>query len=548
MIKVEKPVKTDLLVLGSGIAGLRCAIEASKNGLDVIVATKDFPRESNTLYAQGGIAAAVDPDDSPRSHYEDTLKAGDGLCNEKAVKVLVEDGPKRIRELISYGAQFDTLKGELHLTREGAHSLNRILHSGDSTGREIERVLMLKMVSITNIKPLPFMMGLKLIIENERCIGAFLLDVESFSILPVKCRAVMIATGGAGRLFQESTNPPIATGDGMVIALECGVKLANLEFVQFHPTALHLKDAPRFLISESMRGEGGFLKNIKGERFMEKYDKRMELAPRDVVARAIVKELKESKARHVFLDVTHLNGEFVRKRFPNIYATCLSYGLDITKEMIPVHPAAHYIMGGIKTDIDGRASIKGLYAAGEVACTGVHGANRLASNSLLEGLVFGYRAGKVIVNDLNPIPKRFNPSLDTEFNEIDIKIVNEIRRQVATLMWQACGIVRNEAELESLYLELLNIESIFGKMPFERRRRETWNMIQLGKAMAQSAIFRTESRGAHFREDFPEKDDKMWKKETIIHLEEGEFILKQGELNDKKGSHRKQRRNSPKNH
>jgi L-aspartate oxidase len=520
VVKIEEPLKTDVLVLGSGIAGLRCAIEVAKNGLDVIIATKDFPRESNTLYAQGGIAAAVDPDDSPKNHFEDTITAGGGICNEKAVRALVSDGPKRIKELISYGANFDRISGELHLTKEGAHRLNRILHSGDYTGKEIERVLMLKMVSITNIKPLPFLMGIKLWIEDDRCVGAFLLDVEAESILPIKCRAVMLATGGAGRVFQESTNPSVATGDGMVIALEAGLKMANLEFVQFHPTALHLKDAPRFLLSESMRGEGAYLRNLNGERFMAKYDDRMELASRDIVARAIVKELKETKAPHVFLDLRHLDSDFIRKRFPTIYATCLSYGLDITKEMIPVHPAAHYIMGGVKTDTYGRTSLKGVYAAGEVACTGVHGANRLASNSLLEGLVFGYRAGKAIVKDSLPLSKKSVVALDTSFNEVEMKIVNELRRQIATLMWQACGIVRNGSELENLFLELLNIEAIFGKEPFERRRRETWNMIQLGKAIVQCAMYRTESRGAHFREDFPIKDDLRWKRETIF-LKEG---------------------------
>lgn len=526
LIKKGDLLKTDVLVLGSGIAGLRCAIEVAKGNLNVIVATKDFPKESNTLYAQGGIAAAVDPDDSPKSHFEDTIRAGDGLCNEEAVKVLVEEGPERIRELVSFGAEFDKKAGFFHLTREGAHSLRRILHAGDSTGKEIEQTLMKQMAITPKIEPLAYSMGVSLVINNGRCIGAYILDEKNFCLIPVKCRAVVLATGGAGRLFQESTNPSIATGDGMVLAIKAGLKMTNLEFVQFHPTALHFKNAPRFLLSESMRGEGAILRNFKGERFMEKYNKDlMELAPRDVVARAIASELRKDKAPHVFLDLRHLEPDFIRKRFPTIYATCISYGLDITKEMIPVHPAAHYIMGGVKTDIWGRTSINGIYAAGEVACTGVHGANRLASNSLLEGLVFGYRAGRAILEDENPMPKRFEPKIEKEEKEPKLEIVNELRRQVAALMWQGAGISRNGNDLENLYSELLNIEIILGKAPLERRARETWNMVQLGKAICVSANYRTESRGAHFREDFPNKDDLRWKKETILIYTGEKFIF-----------------------
>lgn len=526
MIKIESPLKTDVLILGSGIAGLRCAIEIAKGGLKVTVATKDFPKESNTLYAQGGIAAAVDPDDSPKSHFEDTIRAGDGLCKEEAVKVLVEEGPERIRELISFGAEFDKKAGVYHLTKEGAHSLRRILHSGDSTGKEIEQTLMKQMAITSKIEPLAYSMGIKLAVNNDRCVGAYLLDEKKSTILPVKCRAVVLATGGAGRLFQESTNSPIATGDGMVVALEAGIEMANLEFVQFHPTALHLKNAPRFLLSESMRGEGAILRNTKGERFMEKYDKNlMELAPRDVVARAIVSELKKDKAPHVFLDLTHLDPEFIRNRFPTIYATCISYGLDITKEMIPVHPAAHYIMGGVKTDLFARTSLKGVYAAGEVSCTGVHGANRLASNSLLEGLVFGCRAGKAILEDTLPMPTQFEKDIEINTQTLSPEVVNELRRQTASLMWQGAGISRNGSGLENLFSELLNLEAIFGKAPFERRARETWNMIQLGKAISISANYRTESRGAHFREDFPKRDDIRWKRDTTLIYKNGKHIF-----------------------
>lgn len=520
---VEK-IKCDVLVLGSGIAGLRCAIELAKSNLSVIVATKDFPRESSTLYAQGGIAAAVDPDDSPKNHFEDTIKAGDGLCNEEAVKILVEEGPYRIKELIEFGAQFDKKAGFFHLTREGAHSLNRILHAGDQTGKIIEETLMKQMAITNRITPLAYYMGLKLLVNDNRCFGALLLDEKKRRIVAVISRAVMIATGGAGRLFQESTNPPIATGDGMVLALEAGAKLENLEFVQFHPTALHLKGAPRFLLSESMRGEGGYLRNEKGERFMEKYDERMELAPRDIVARAIVNEIKETQSEHVYLDLTHLDEEFVRKRFPMIYATCISYGLDITKEWIPVHPAAHYIMGGVKTDIWGRTTIECLYAAGEVACTGVHGANRLASNSLLEGLVFGYRAGVAIKED-NLKEKSFKGDFYIEDFTLDMNLVNTYRRKIASLMWKSVGIIREGKELKRLYEDLCKIEEIFKKPPIDRRGRETWNMIQLGKAITLSADFRKESRGSHYRKDYPQRDDINWRKNSQISLKDGEFVI-----------------------
>jgi len=526
LIKKEDPIKTDVLVLGSGIAGLSCAIKAAEGNLNVIVATKDFPKESNTLYAQGGIAAAVDPDDSPESHFKDTIKAGDGLCNENAVKVLVEEGPERIRELISFGAEFDKKAGVYHLTKEGAHSLRRILHSGDATGKEIEQTLIKRMAITPRIEPLAYSMGIKLVIINDRCVGAILLDEKRNSLIPIKCRAVVLATGGAGRVFQESTNSPIATGDGMAIALDAQIEMANMEFVQFHPTALHLKNAPRFLLSESMRGEGAVLRNVKGERFMEKYSDVLELAPRDVVARAIVTELKKDKAPHVFLDLTHLDPDFVRNRFPTIYATCISYGLDITKEMIPVHPAAHYIMGGVKTDLDGRTSLKGVYAAGEVSCTGVHGANRLASNSLLEGLVFGHRAGKTILEDALSMPKKFEKEIKRNIKIPSLEVVNEIRKQTASLMWQGAGISRNGSDLENLFAELLNLEAIFGEPPFERRARETWNMIQVGKAIAVSANYRTESRGAHFREDFPDKDQLRWKRDTVLIYREGKYIFK----------------------
>ncbi len=528
----QQPVKPglqyDLLVLGSGIAGLRAAVEAAQSGWTVLVATKDLLRESNTGYAQGGIAVALSSDDSVEAHVADTLMAGDGLCDERTVRVLAKDGPKRVTELMEWGAQFDRNGEHLHFTREAAHSRNRILHAGgDSTGRELERTLVAKAGATPSIRVLPYHMCLRLIIEEGRAAGAWLFDDLRQEPAAVLARSVIVATGGAGRLFQESTNPPIATGDGMAMALEAGALMANLEFVQFHPTALFLKNAPRFLLSESMRGEGAVLRNVRGERFMERYHPMGDLAPRDVVSRSIVREIKATMSSHVCLDLTGLDAAFVRQRFPMIFATCLQYGLDITTQPIPVHPAAHYIMGGIETDDDGRASIAGLYAAGEAACTGVHGANRLASNSLLEGLVFGARAGAAAVRDALPPPKTkaIEPPPFSR-KGADLEIVNTLRRQVASLMWEGAGIVRTATGIEALRSELLQIRSLIGAGAYHRRAFETLNMALLGEAIASCAEYRTESRGGHYREDFPERDDARWKRPTRMRKLDGalEFL------------------------
>ncbi len=522
---LRPPLSYDLLVLGSGIAGLRAAVEAANAGWSVLVATKDLLRESNTGYAQGGIAVALSAKDSTESHVADTLAAGDGLCDELAVRALVEDGPKRVSELMEWGAQFDRDGKELHFTREAAHSRNRILHAGgDSTGRELERTLVVKAGATPSIRVLPYHMCLRLIAAEGRAAGAWLHDDTRQEPVAVLARSVIVATGGAGRLFQESTNPPIATGDGMAMALEAGAVMANLEFVQFHPTALFLRNAPRFLLSESMRGEGAVLRNIHGEPFMARYHPMGDLAPRDVVSRSIVKEIKATKSTNVFLDLTGLDAAFVRQRFPMIFATCLQYGLDITHEQIPVHPAAHYIMGGIETDIEGRASLPGLYAAGEAACTGVHGANRLASNSLLEGLVFGARAGAAAVHDALPPPK-MKAAGPPPFSSKgpDLEIVNNLRRQVASLMWEGAGIVRTATGLEALRSELLQIRTLIGEGIFHRRAFETLNMALLGEAIAACAEYRTESRGGHYREDFPERDDFRWKRPTRMRKLNGSF-------------------------
>ncbi|MEW6586749.1 MAG: L-aspartate oxidase, partial [Nitrospirota bacterium] len=381
----------DFLIIGSGVAGLRAAIELAPHG-KVLVVTKDRPAESSTEYAQGGIAVALSDEDEVGIHYEDTLRAGDGLCSEEAVRVLVEEGPERILELISWGAEFDKEGARLDFTMEAAHSRKRVLHAhGDSTGKELERVLLTKVRTFDSVRKYPFAFTESLIIKDGVCYGVR--SVMGGEVRSLYAKATVLATGGAGQVFLRTTNPAVSTGDGMAIAFRAGAVVEDMEFVQFHPTALFAPSAPQFLLSEAMRGEGAILRNIHKERFMKDYHRDAELAPRDIVSRAIISQMTRTKSAHVYLDLTHLNPDFIKRRFPRIYATCLQYDVDITRELVPVSPAAHYVMGGIKTDVYGATSIKGLFAAGEVACTGVHGANRLASNSLLEGLVYGARAG-----------------------------------------------------------------------------------------------------------------------------------------------------------
>src|SRR5882724_9115079 len=377
----------DYLVIGAGVAGLRGAIELSQAG-KVLVVAKDSLRESSSEYAQGGIAVALSDDDEVQLHEQDTIAAGAGLCDRAAVHTLVEEGPAAIEQLIEWGAEFDRDGMRLTFTREAAHSRSRILHAhGDSTGREIARTLFRKAAAIPGITFRSFRATIDLLVDGEQAGGALVHDGTSGESMRVHARAVLLATGGLGRVYKETTNPDVATGNGVAMAWRAGARIDNIEFVQFHPTALHVEGAPRFLLSEALRGEGAVLRNNAGERFTD------ELAPRDVVSRAIVAEMRRTGAPHVLLDLTHRAGDFIRKRFPRVYETCLRYGIDISTEPAPAHPAAHYSMGGIRADRDGRTSLRRLYAAGEVACTGVHGANRLASNSLLEGLVFGARAG-----------------------------------------------------------------------------------------------------------------------------------------------------------
>jgi len=515
---MRSDIKTvDFLVIGGGVAGLRAAIELSTRG-SVLVLTKDKPTESSTEYAQGGVAVALSDEDEVRIHYEDTIKAGDGLCREHAVKILVEEGPDLILELISWGAEFDKEGTKLSFTMEAAHSRRRVLHSrGDATGKEIERVLIKKARSFSSISRFDFAFTLDLIIYNDRCIGASILRGDT--VVNIFAKAVILATGGAGQVFSRTTNPMIATGDGIAIAFRAGALISDMEFIQFHPTTLYSPAAPPFLLSEAMRGEGAVLKNIHRKRFMPAYHEMSELAPRDAVTRAIVSEMVKTNSRHVYLDLTHLDKEFLRKRFPVIYATCLQYNIDITEDMIPVSPAAHYIMGGVYTNIDGETSVKGLFAAGEVACTGVHGANRLASNSLLEGLVYGARTGKkaaayvseeeVDIKEIAFYPRGISNKA-AGMLPADIEKTRSSLRQV---MWSRVGIIRCSESLTMAKRWLDKKKAILEK-PFQNRRGfELRNMLTVAQLITDSALFRNGSVGAHFRSDFKSKGDN-WLKHT----------------------------------
>ena len=495
-------LRTDFLVLGSGIAGLRAAIGLARHG-SVLVVTKDQPTESNTGYAQGGVAVAVAADDDPELHLEDTLKAGAGIVSAPAARVLVEEGPERIRELASWGARFDREAGRLHFTREAAHSRSRVLHAlGDATGWEMVRALLEKTQATPAVTVRSFSCSTDLVRDGERVVGCRFLDERGEETL-VLARSTLLATGGAGQVFRETTNPPVATGDGVAMAWRAGAILLDMEFVQFHPTALAVDGAPRFLISEAVRGEGAYLVDVKGQRFTD------ELAPRDQVARAIFREARAHG--RVCLDLRHLDPDTVRRRFPRIGAMCQRFGLDITRDPIPVTPAAHYVMGGVATDLCGRSSVAGLYAAGEVAGTGVHGANRLASNSLLEGLVFGARAARAIVGDALPAPG------EVQLPEAPARATPPpaaAREELQDKAWTWLGLEREAAGLRRLvaFLDRARAED----RPADRAQAELRNLVDVASAMAVSALFREESRGGHFRTDFPATDDHRFHGHTLL--------------------------------
>jgi L-aspartate oxidase len=520
--------RADYVVVGSGVAGLRAAIELSEAGSVLVLAKSDLS-DSATSWAQGGIAVALSDEDEISLHEQDTIKAGDGLCRTEAVALLVEEGPKYITQLIEWGTEFDRAGTKLAFTREAAHSRSRILHAhGDSTGREISRALLARAHTIPHLHLRAHAFTTSLIVESGSVVGVRFIDELDGSQHEVRAGAVLLATGGLGRIYRETTNPDVATGDGMAIAYDAGAVLSDMEFVQFHPTALAVKGAPRFLLSEALRGEGGILRNVNLERFMKRYNEAQELAPRDIVARAIVSEMHRTGAGHVYLDMTKKTEEFLKKRFPRIYETCASYGLDLATDMAPVCPAAHYMMGGVKTDLCGRTSLSGLYAAGETADTGVHGANRLASNSLLEGLVFGARSGQTMMKDApvtkrqavglpgSPAPKPGNSAAAANSAKpaVNAKPSPAVFDKLRDVMWRQVGIMRDGKELAGALTQLQAIELPKSEKP-GRAEYEVRNLHSLALLMARSALAREESRGSHYRADFAYRDDEKFDKHSI---------------------------------
>jgi len=493
------------ILVGSGIAGLYTALLAKEQG-SVLIITKSGIEECNTRHAQGGIAAPIGTNDSPELHIKDTLAAGKGLCDEEAVRILATEAPDRIADLVKFGVPFDTLEGKIALTMEAAHSVPRILHAGgDATGEHIE-VTLSKRVRASHIRVMENYLAIEILQEKGRVKGVKAQNCRTGAFEEFECKWLILATGGAGQLYKFNTNSEIATGDGIALAFKTGAEVADMEFFQFHPTALHLSGVPTFLISEAVRGEGGILRNIHGYRFMPDYAPEKELAPRDIVARSIVYEMEKTGAENVFIDVTHLPRNLVTTRFPNIYQFCLDYGLDITKEMVPVAPAAHYMMGGVKVNSWGETNIPGLFAAGETACTGVHGANRLASNSMLEVLVFSKRIMDKTKNGMNPVTlEKKNTNDEHRFLSVrkSRKKMPEINMSnLKNLMWDKVGIIRSKESLT----EAVNILSAWQKgLPLtERVSYELSNMILTGHLITEAALVREESRGAHFRTDFPD--------------------------------------------
>jgi len=526
------PFKYDFLVLGSGSAGLTAAIKAADHG-KVGIVTKRNKSEANTAYAQGGIASVLASTDSFDKHIKDTMVAGAGLCNKEAVEIIVKEGPAVIRELVDMGAQFTKENGKYHLVKEGGHSDNRIVHAADMTGKEIERVLVNAATSHPNIEILEHHYALELITEHHLgknvtrydricCFGAYVLDTKSGDVHRALAKTTVLATGGTGQVYLHTTNPKIATGDGIAMAYRAKARISNMEFIQFHPTSLCIPEANSFLISEAVRGHGGILRNSAGEAFMEAYDKRKELAPRDIVARSIDDQLKKRGDDCVYLDITHLDPEHIISSFPNIYDTCKKHGVNITKDLIPVVPAAHYNCGGIVTDLNGQTSIKGLYACGEAACTGVHGANRLASNSLLEALVFANRAVQKGARHIHELTFQDNiPEWDesnTE-NPAEWVLISHNKQELQQIMWDYVGIVRSDLRLERAMrrLRLLDeeVEHFYQRTKVSAPLCELRNLIGIAFLIVRSAMMRKESRGLHYTTDYP-KPKSIKKSDTII--------------------------------
>jgi L-aspartate oxidase len=510
----------DLVIIGSGIAGVYTALSAPRNAR-ILIITKEAIEVNNSVLAQGGIAVSLDQNDSPSLHFKDTLFAGAGLCDENAVKALVNEATENIATLCLYGVNFDRDEGNrLSLTREAAHSMNRIIHTGDATGKEVCDTLVGAVSTLNNVTIREQTFAIDILTENGECKGVLTSNEEGTELKAYYAPVVVCASGGYGQLYSKTTNPEVATGDGAALALRAGAELMDLEFVQFHPTVLFHPDNQNFLISEAVRGEGAVLRNNKGERFMEKYHPMKELAPRDVVSRAIFQEMQKTGSNHVFLDIAHKDKEFLRQRFPTIYNKCLSYGIDIAKDFIPVAPCQHYSMGGIRTDEWGRTRILGFYAVGEAACNGIHGANRLASNSLLEGLVFGRRIGRQVQENLDEIKIRegFKPRIRfvKEWVERDIDYLS-MKKKLQGIMTLNVGIIRNEESLSEAMEIISGLKSeIEGVKVVHTHHMELINMLTLASLVVKAAILRQESRGAHYRTDYPATDDQNWLKNLVF--------------------------------
>lgn len=497
--------ETEYLIIGGGIAGLYAAWSAYKTGAKVTVITKLSITDSNTDKAQGGIAAAIGKHDSPAIHMSDTLVAGAGLCNASAVKMLVTEGVDRIKDLIKLGVTFDRAGDEIALAREGCHSQARVLHAnGDTTGAEIIRGLRQKIAEVPEIEIIEYQCLVDLLVEDNRCYGALVFDSKTQVMRIFNSNIVVLATGGAGQLYKHTTNPEVATADGIGAAWRAGADIVDMEFVQFHPTALALPGVPCFLISEAMRGEGAVLKNMNNEIFMPAYHEMAELAPRDVVTKAIFNEMMKTGGDHVLLDITHLDPQLIKTRFPMITATCSKYGLDITQELIPVAPAAHYMMGGVKINMWGETSIEGLFCCGESSCLGVHGANRLASNSLLEGLVIGARIAQRYIALVQGKKKERRPFIINKAQTGKLCDYEKLRSELQFIMDQKVGPSRSAAGLSQAISWFEQWDDVVHGEVQNVMEVEVRNMLTVGKLIAEAAALRLESRGGHFRQDYPE--------------------------------------------
>jgi len=525
--KTLQHIFTDTLIIGSGVAGLSAAIHAAKGGT-VLVVTKTAINENCTEHAQGGIAVKLSHNDSFKQHINDTLNTGQGICDDEIVSGVIREGPKRIKELISWGAKFDKENGKLVFTKEGGHSCPRIIRArGDSTGKEVEETLINVVKRNPQIRVFEHTFALDFLVSKNTCDGIIAWRSREGKIL-IWAKQTILASGGCGQVYRETTNPEMATGDGIAMAYRAGVKLQDLEFVQFHPTTLYVAGTERVLISETVRGEGGVLRNKYGELFMSRYHPSAELAPRDIVSRSIVHEIHRTDHTHVYLDVRHISKEKLRKRFPKIKKLCASFGINITRQLIPVHPSAHYMIGGVKVDQNGRTSMKNLYACGEVSCTGLHGANRLGSNSLLEGLVFGYRAGNMAGRKLGvkkeDLPPRSFEELSKSYlySELDLE---DLKNSLKSLMWRSVGIEREGKHLKEAIRNIKHWSKYIISNEFSSPLGwEIQNMLTVSLLISSAAFMRCETRGVHYRLDHPGTDDKHWKKHIIVYNGKYDFV------------------------